>query len=518
MKTCNACKRDLPDQRFDLMYKAGGGETRGRRGTCRACMSKREVERAQLEETQHPKRFTRALDGAKRFIITAAQNATPVDTVFFATLKLAAEEMGAELIVIPLRYKNPTSIWSKDQESEEWWDAETHPYLHNTRKKLCPNLILAADVKVQPTASSPLQGFEAMTGAESCIIGHPKMQFKSVPVPSGRFPKILSTTGVCTRRNYTDSKAGKLGSFHHFLGAVVVELDGSKFHLRQLNANREDGSFIDLDKLYTSDGVQKAPPALALVCGDTHVAFTDKGVDRATFGPGGIVETLQPADVVFHDLFDGYSVNPHHAGNPFIAQAKFQAHLGDVRAEIEKTIKFASERVKGRRGVIVASNHDNFLSRWIVNTDWRGNPGNARFYLETALAMLDSVKRGPGGAEYEDPFRYWVEKLKGDAPLKALAVDESHMIGGNECGLHGDRGPNGARGTLKNMARLGTKVVSAHEHAPGIEEGNYKVGTSTPRKLEYTGGPSSWLNTHCVIYANGKRALISIFDEAWRLP
>src|SRR5206468_12365404 len=127
-----------------------------------------------------------------------------------------------------------------------------------------PNLVLAADVKTQPTASSPLSGFESLTGGESCILGHTKMQLRSVPVPTGRYPKLLTTTGACTKPNFTDSKAGALGKFPHYLGAVLVELDGKRFHLRQLNADRLDGSFIDLDTLYTPQGVRRAPPAKAL--------------------------------------------------------------------------------------------------------------------------------------------------------------------------------------------------------------------------------------------------------------
>ncbi len=460
------------------------------------------------------KRFTRTLKGSK-FLITSAQNATPVDAAFFDTLKVAAKHMGAELVVIPLRYKNPTSIWSSKQDDEEWWDAAVVPYLFNTRKKLGPNLVLVGDVKIQPTASSPLTGFESLTGAESCILGHPKMQLRSVPAPTGRFPKILSTTGACTKRNFTDTKAGKLGAFHHCLGAIVVELQGRRFHLRQINASRDDGSFTDLEKHYTTKGVRHAPPALGLVMGDTHVRFTCPKVDRATFGAGGIVETLQPRTLVFHDLFDGYSVNHHHAGDPFIAHAKAQAKFGDARAEVVDTVKFVCARAKGRKAVIVASNHDDFLSRWVRSTDWRFT-GNKAFYLETASVMLASTRMTPGGAEVADPIKHWVDKLKGKADVQCLGVDESFKLGDIECGMHGHLGPNGARGSLKNLSRLGARVIIGHAHTPGIEEGGYQVGTSTPLKLEYTKGASSWLNCHAVVYATGKRALLVIVDGHWR--
>lgn len=462
-----------------------------------------------------PREYRRTLTGS-RFLITSAQNATPVHREFLEALKVAARAMRAELVVIPLRYKNPTSVWSSKQEDDDWWAPELEPYLFNGRRKLGPNLVLCGDVKIQPTASNPLAGFQSLTGAESCVIGHPKMAFRSVPAPSGKFPKILSTTGSVTRKNYTDSKAGALGAFHHFLGAVVVELTGRRFHLRQVNADRRDGSFVDLATLYTATGTRPAPPALGLVLGDTHARFTCPKVDRATFGPVGIVETLNPRHVVFHDLFDGWSVNPHHEGNPFVAVAKARSAGGSVRDEIEHAVRFVAQRCAGRQAVIVPSNHDNFLARWVIATDWRRSPANADFYLDTARAMLRSTRTDGGGTVYADPFAHWVERLKGTAAIRCLAPDESFKLADVECGMHGDRGPNGARGTLRNLSRIGAKVISGHTHTPGIEEGHYQCGTSTPLRLEYTRGPSSWLNTHCVVYATGKRSLITVIDGEWR--
>ena len=74
--------------------------------------------------------------------------------------------------------------------------------------------------------------------------------------------------------------------------------------------------------------------------------------------------------------------------------------------------------------------------------------------------------------------------------------------------MHGDRGPNGARGSAKNLRRIGIKSVIGHSHSPQISEGCYQVGTSSRLKLEYNEGPSGWLNTHCVIHADGKRQFV----------
>lgn len=482
-----------------------------------AAKRRRRAERATKRQQAAPK-FARKIEGARRYIITSAQNATPVDPAVWASLRVAAKHLRAELVVIPLRYKNPTSQWTQQQDESDWWAPEVVPFLDNQRHQLGPNLVLVGDVKTQPTASRPLSGFEALTGGESCVIGHPKMQFRAVAAPMGRLPKILTTTGSCTRPNFTDSKAGKLGEFHHFSGAVLVELDDRLFHVRQLNADRRTGEFIDLDKLYTPTGVKRAPRALGVVLGDLHERFVDPLVDAATFGDGGIVETLNPEHVVFNDLLDGYACNPHHEGNPFAALAKSQSGFGDVQEEVRRAVEYVVGRCRGRKAVIVASNHDNFLARWIAAADWRRDPKNAEFYLETALAMARSTRMTPNGVVTDDPFKHWVERMRGKAWVRCLKADEQFALGGVECGQHGDRGPNGARGSLRNLSRIGARMITGHSHTPGIEEGHYQCGTSTPLRLEYNRGPSSWLNTHCVIYANGKRSLITIVDGKWRAP
>ncbi len=474
--------------------------------------------RATAKTSRKPLKFTRALGQVTsgRFIITAAQNATPVHEGFWKSLLVAAKHLKAELIVIPIRYKNPTSTWSASQDNEERWADEVRDYLFNTRKKLCANLVLLGDVKAQPTASSPLSGFEGLTGGESSIIGHTKVQLKVIPVPSGLFPKVLTTTGACTVANFTDTKAGKLGEFHHSLAAVVVEVEGRRFHMRQISANKE-GVFTDLDKVYGPTGVSKAPPALGLVMGDTHARFIDPAVEAATFGSGGIVDLLDPQTLVWHDVLDGYAANPHHIGNPFIKFAKWKSELGDVRAVVQHCVDFLDKHTKGRKSVVVASNHDNFLSRWVMREDWKTDPENAQFYLQTAAAMLDTCGMSPQGTVYGDPFRYWVTRLSYNPEVSCLGSDESFTLAGIECGMHGHQGPNGSRGSIKNLSRLGSKVISGHGHTPGIEEGHFRTGTSTPLRLEYTNGPSSWLNSHVVVYASGKRSIITIIDGSWRL-
>lgn len=463
------------------------------------------------EDRQFPK-------SCKRFLITAAQNGTPVDAIWWATLLNMRNVLKAELIVIPIRYKNPTSNWSASASNEEYWVKEVEEFLWNQRMNLNENLTVLGDIKTQPTASSPLTGFDAFASSSSGIIGHPKIQLKAVPSPSNKMAKILTTTGACTVPNYTDSRAGAVGEFHHSLGAVIVEVETeTRFFLRHLHFDNKSGTCTDLDKTYSPDRVTKAPRALALVMGDTHVDAADPAVLAATFGKGGIVPTLRPKHLIWHDLLDGYSMNPHHLGKPLNKIGKMLGNAGNVREEVNRAIEFIRKYTpKGTESVVIPSNHNDFLDRWIDFHDWRVDPLNAEFYLETALAMVRGTTYSPRGTEHPEAFAYWLRKA--DLPnCRVLDADESFVLEEVELGMHGNLGPNGARGSINNLRRISNKSIIGHSHTPGIDEGCYQVGTNTFLRLEYNKGASSWLNVDCVLNADGKRQLLVIVDGKWRL-
>ncbi len=449
------------------------------------------------------------------FLFTYAQNATAVHRGFWNALNALRDYRNADLNVIKGTYRNPTAIKSMLTADDLWWNDDVLPYLWDKREDICDDIQVLGDVRVRPTAQNPLMGFRTITGRKSGILGHTKLQLLTVPTPQGRYPKILTTTGAVTVKNYTDSKAGKLGEFHHSLGACAVDIVGGKFFMRQVIADR-DGSFIDLEYEYRPNDVYHAEPALAVVLGDTHRKFMDPRVEHATFDRGGIVERLNPDYLVFHDLHDGYAENPHHRKDPFIKLAKAQANIAGIEQEVVDDVAWLRKTVGDRKAVIVPSNHDNFLRRYIVDTDWREDVHNAEFYLNTALTMVQSTRMTTAGSDTVDPFTHWVEKLKGPkCNVRCLHRDESFMLGQIELSMHGDQGPNGARGSRQNLRRIGVKSIIGHSHSPGIEEGCLQTGTSTPLKLEYNSGPSSWMNAHAVLYANGKRSLLFIIDGEW---
>jgi hypothetical protein len=455
----------------------------------------------------------------RRFIITAAQNGTPVHEDFWACLLAAAKHLNAEILVIPLRYKNPTSSFSGSQQNAEWWAPAVTPYLWNQRHALNANLTLMADFKIQPTAVDALAGMDGVSGEFSAIYGHTKLRLRSVATPQNKLPKVMTTTGACTVENYTDTRAGKVGEFHHVLAACLVELepDGKRFHLRQLMYSGRTRRVIDLDDAYHVGGYLRAPPALAGAGGDTHVRLMSKMVYDARHREGGLIDTLRCQNWIEHDLMDAYSCNPHHDKNPMIWLANRLSERDSIAGEINEAggyLRGVLKRHPKLKVHVAASNHDDMVTRAALAFMAGGlkaiphvSPANLEFLGETVAAMAKSCKSTPTGTSYSGAFSYWLKRMNLGKRVHILDDGESLMIGGIEHGMHGDDGPNGARGSVRNLARIGVKSFTGHGHSEEIFEGAWRLGTGTELEADYTRGPGSWTNTEGSTNADGKRQL-----------
>lgn len=460
----------------------------------------------------------------KRYVITSAQNATPIDDSFFTSLLTYCEKNDAELMIAPYRYKNPTSLWTQNNQDDDWWNIKIQPYLVNNDIDINNGLILLGSIKIQPTASDPLSGMDGYTGIRSCILAHPRIRFKTVATPNNILPKILTTTGSVTVKNYTDSKIGYKGRFHHSIGALIVETDGDIFHIRHIISD-EDGSFYDLDEFYHKNIVTSNNRIAALVTGDSHAEFMDERVEEATYtGEKSIRNILNPEKMVFHDILDFYNRNHHHRNNDLLSYGKFK--YGEIRDSVEKNLQIAADfidRVSSPNSlnIIVRSNHDEAFDRWLRETDIKNDPQNAKFYHYMKYNQLKYLKSNDVGFETINPFEFWCsnpDEERGLCNVQEtifLPRNESFVIKNIEVGLHGDIGVNGARGNVKSLDTIGSKSIIGHSHSPQIYGGCYQVGISAKLNLEYSIGPSAWLHTHCIIYPNGKRTLINVIKGKW---
>jgi hypothetical protein len=509
MKKCKTCPSKGP-------FPIDKGKPRP---ICAECFNNRR--RARYAKVPDPKKLKdpgpqplrRTAPKAKRYVVTYAQNATPVHKPFLEALLVYCKENDAELLIIPGRYKNPTSVFTQAMYNEHWWDRDVHKWLFSGRVKLGEHLTVYGDISIQPTATRPLTGFEVFSGTASAIFGHPKLQLTTVATAKRRYPRILTTTGAVTKPNYTKSKAGKKSEAHHVYGATVVEQGERLFHIRQINAKR-DGSFVDLDREYTAEGSREAGRALALICGDIHVEQSDKQVLDATFNRAdSIVKTLRPETIVYHDVLD-FNRRNHHTIADFCnryARATM-TKLESVEDEVLDAISFIDQMTPSdTRAVVVASNHDEAFDRWLNEANPKLDPKNARFYHEMWAAKLEAFDEQ---GYWTPAFQLLYQRKGGEA--RFLSREESLKIGDIYVNFHGDEGINGAKGSRQGYAQLGAKTVIGHGHSPGILDGCTQVGVTGRLDQGYNPPPSSWLNSHCVIYSNGKRSLIHVVEDAWR--
>ncbi len=97
-----------------------------------------------------------------------------------------------------------------------------------------------------------------------------------------------------------------------------------------------------------------------------------------------------------------------------------------------------------------------------------------------------------------------------------LERNQDYKVLGWQLGAHGDKGGNGARASVQGLENAYGKSITGHRHTPEILRNTFVVGTSTYLSLSYNDGPSSWMNTHAMLWSNGKVQLVNIIDGKWR--
>ena len=132
------------DDRMNILVDFFGKSERTVRKWCSEKLGFKE--KADVEPEQYTQAKAKVFDkDKKRFIITWAQNNTPVHARFLENIKSYSEFINADIHVIAGRYKNPTSIWSMEQEDNEFWPDEVLPYLdanrHNVHAKKGLNIL-----------------------------------------------------------------------------------------------------------------------------------------------------------------------------------------------------------------------------------------------------------------------------------------------------------------------------------------------------------------------------------------
>lgn len=453
-----------------------------------------------------------AVEKNNKFVVTTAVTGCALDIKAYKSIKQYCRINKAELLVLvasdPASNLDRGTLGRIDKRLTNEAIVLEDTYLNSN--------IFLSTIKLSAKHIDPITGLGRIGQREgSFIYASPKQRMKSSPVSNIKMPHFLMTTGAITipdytSANYMSNRTAYIADHDHVMGGLIVEIgDSDEYHFRQFQCDHR-GRFIDLGKQYDGKTVKKIRPE-AFVLGDWHSGSTcpmAKGVWK------DICDKLKPKSLVLHDLFDGRSINHHEAHN--IDSLAKRAELGHlnlldelklVSDDLEELSKWVDQLV------VVKSNHDEFLKRFLQKGDFAGDPYNYKTFLKLALQYVETN---------EDPLKFGVEVLgemdaKVAKKVKWLERDEDYIVSGIQLGAHGDKGANGARGGLKSMEFAYGNSVTGHSHSPEILRGAWQVGTSSKLKLSYNVGPSSWLNSSCLVYPNGQRQLINAINGKYKV-
>ncbi|MCA9313417.1 hypothetical protein KDA08_03830 [Candidatus Saccharibacteria bacterium] len=378
--------------------------------------------------------------------------------------------------------------------------------------------VLCYDTKVLAQNINPTQGQENKLPSEySYIMPGTKRRYRTLP-SIGTKPRFFASTGAMTEANYVTVarssgmrvKRGLQAKAQHQLGFVYFQDNGrGNFDVYQVIADK-GGNFQYLTEWYRG-GRMINRGIEALVLGDWHTGDTNPEIRKRSIK---MIETLKPKRVVFHDIFDGYSVNHHKQGKLLEALRTGNAQKHLLEEELKKLVKeieYFANKFPKVKFIVPESNHDVFIRTYLDSMYHHAQPHNYLQAIKIIPRILD-IKR----IALKEALLTVTKKLPENFIF--LRENDPYRIGGDVNGIalgqHGHKGINGARGSYNSFKRTNAKMITGHTHSPQIYENGMIVGTSTYLELDYTiGGLSSWLNAHGILYPNMTYGLLTMIPN-----
>ena len=452
----------------------------------------------------------------KRFIITTAVVGAPVHQGFLKSIRTYCEHKKAKLLVLPAADPASTggdvATWNLDPSL----GADSIVF---SDVALNDNVFLCS-IKLSAKQIDPTTGLDRIGQRNgSFIYASPKQRLKFMPVSNIKHPHAEMTTGAITlpryfqindklHSPYMSERTAYIANYDHVMGAIIVEIDeNGHYHFRQIQADK-DGAFVDLGDFYKGGRISKMY-AEAISLGDWHSGETDPTAVKAFKELNDVVRAKK---LFIHDGFNGLSINHHERERQIRRAILAKQGLLNLEAELKKFTQDLDELANWNHVeevVIVKSNHDIFLDRWLDSGGYVDDPHNYHVGVDLARAMSMGL----------NPLTYatHVYGLRAKDKIRWLDMDEDYFIARIQCGAHGHKGPKGSRGNLRGMERAYGLSVTGHAHGPEILRGAWQNGTLSYLKLSYNSGPSDWVHSSTVIYPNGMRQLVNSFEGDWRL-
>jgi hypothetical protein len=422
------------------------------------------------------------------------------------------------------------------KKAELWYAPAVVPYIIDESIQLAPGLTWCGEMNILPTAANPLTGLDDYNGRSSNIVPHVKQTLESVASLPDEATKFNYSTGTITLRNYIQKRAGIVAERKHTYGALLVEVDDAgSWYVRHLVID-EAGAVYDIgptgyrgvkvsagkvDAIKITDD-SKRTFVDSIMWGDIHASEMDLWVRILGWAPGGFLDQVRPKRQFWHDLFSMRS-RGHHEMKDFLRTfEKYVAGEGSVEGEVNITADFMREAVREWvESVVIRSNHDRHLDRWVNEADPKKDPANAAYYTKLMGAKLNAINDG----DRDFNILQWALAEAGAPKVRFNGEDESYVIckrskvapDGIECGLHGDLGANGARGSSRGLKKLGRPVNKDHDHtATMLDQHGVMSGGACSLSFPYMKGPNAHSVSHIVAFENGARQIVTFWNRKAR--
>lgn len=435
-----------------------------------------------------------------RYIVTAACSGAKVNVKFLRSLENYALRNKGKLRVLPMRghvgalSKQPDYFDPIIEDMVEVGGVWSEIIFNSNLK--------AVDLQLNPQQALPMNALLEIEGY-SILVAHPEVAMKHTATSNNKPPRVVHSTGVCTDPHYLINHQGRKAAYNHKLAAVIVELDGETFHLRQLEALK-DGSIIDLGVRYYPNGNIKRVRAVNAKLGDIHAGQHDPA---ALAFCAEVCAIVHPEAIFIEDLFNGISISHHNSHSMFV-NARLPENLDTLKKEMTATrdvfMQLQNMVPDDCQLYVVKSNHDEWIYRYLTECRFAKDPVNFAYAVKLVAHQLDG----------NDPLATEVDPL-GMATWLTRGQDV-HMDG-IQLGCHGDIAANGAKGSEKGLAKAHRKITHGHTHSSYIYRGVWGTGTFSLLRMGYNQGASNWTQSLTIQYEEGIRQTITLINGSWRL-
>lgn len=423
-------------------------------------------------------RLSRALTAMRdgeRLVLTSAVSEAEVETGFLNALRAYNKENKAPLFIRPVNLE--TSGLQK-----ELLDADFAHVIINTIK-LRQDLSVH-NLKLLAKMVDPLTGTKKLGPGETRIFGHIQRRLETRASADATLETLFNmTTGAITKPNYLGGKylqerTGEFATERHFYGAIVLEKTSARravdipglgrFHIRmveyvdEVNGKKlENPYFMDLNRLYYANGKTEDVRLEALMFGDLHFGATDQ--HAALEAKVKLIKKLNPKRIYTEDDYDGHEIN-HHERDRIIAQGM----LALMRANsLEEGLHYLRENLEAileaapTDSIVIRkrSNHPHWVERYLQGGWFMKESQNTSIGIELASAMNQGM----------DPIDYFLKKhMRPEIYRRVVTLKPGEPIYEGErpvlVSMHGDKGTNGAKGSMNSFIEATPAAIYGHTH------------------------------------------------------